>query len=140
MAGIETVSSPEGRRWAAAGLEGDAAHLADGGVRVRVVRRLQNDGPRLDSEALDPDPDPNPHHGDALGAGERRVCGSGWRVLDSARDMELYSHSLAGPPSQRARMLPGALAAFKVSPLGILFTIIISICICMYIHMVSFYS
>ena len=95
LAGVETVDDADDRRWAAAGLEGD------------VVRRWQSDGVRLDSE-IEPS-----SVGDA--SSRRAQPNSGWGgVLDNARDMELYTYSIASNPSQRKRLLPGAIAAFKL--------------------------
>lgn len=95
LGGIEAVDSRDGRRWAAAGLEG------------RVVRRMQSDGLRLDSEALEGS-DGQPASSTA------KVCGVGWLPLDNARDMDRYSYSIARNASQRRRLLPGAVSSFKM--------------------------
>ena len=96
LGGIEAVDSREGRRWAASGLEG------------RMVRRLQSDGLRLDSEALEGSDGPQGASSTA------KVCGVGWLPLDNARDMDRYSCSIASNASQRRRLLPGAVSAFKL--------------------------
>jgi hypothetical protein len=93
LAGVEAVRQPEARLWAAAGLEGG------------VVRRLQSDGIRLDTEATSSNP--------AL-LRERQNQGQQWDVLDNPRALERYTPSLVSSPSARKRLLPGAVAAFKL--------------------------
>jgi len=96
LAGVETVDGVEDRRWATSGLEGE------------VVRRWQSDGTRLDSEATE-EPSVLPRSGGG-GGGDNRP----WEVLDNPRTMELFTYSIASNPSQRKRLLPGAIASFKL--------------------------
>ena len=115
LVGVETVASGEDRWFAASGLE------------RKVIRRLQSDGPRFDSEGVneqeygkeimpvstDNDDDNKDQDGKAWIQAAVKAKRDDWKHLDRPEDMDLYTMAVARAPEQRKKLLPDALALSK---------------------------
>ena len=125
LLGVDSVDSAHSRYYAGSGL----------GSR-NVIRRLQSDGMRLDSEMHDNNDKSKTSTAVATATAVDAVNKSGkkaaadektkaravatlhahklWKPLDNRRDVEMYDMAIASDISKRAHLLPGALAASKV--------------------------
>ena len=105
IVGVETVDSAKGRFYASSGVD------------RKVIRRLQSDGLRLDSEILDNNAAGNT---DAESAAQLKPASFAkksqrlWTPLDNKKDLELYDMSLCSDIAKRAHLLPSAIAAVKI--------------------------
>jgi hypothetical protein len=116
IVGIETVNSLKNRYFASSGLE------------KKIIRRLQNDGLRLDSDILDnnnPQVQDNADTDTDSNSNKKNVVNpllssktiqqkKLWEPLDNRKDCELYDMSLSSNFSKKLTLLPGALAACKI--------------------------
>jgi len=111
IVGIETVEGAQGRFYAASGLG------------RKVLRRLQSDGLRLDSEIMDNNDVSNTDFPEATVKSHIQSAKDGdspvklrrlWAPLDNRKDLELYDMSLCSDIAKRAHLLPSAIAACKI--------------------------
>ncbi len=119
IVGVETVESAHSRFYASSGLE------------KRVIRRLQSDGLRLDSEVIDNNEKDKSRDSslntaslpsfkgiDVIAKMNTKISSKDihklWKPLDNRKDVEMYDMALASDISKRAHLLPGALAASKI--------------------------
>ena len=116
VAGIEAIHDSTSKMWAASGLK-DASITAkrDGVVATKervVVRRLQSEGPRLDTEIIAL---PGGHTGEVSKSRQaKQAQAEGWVKLTDPREIEVYSMAIASDPGARRKLLPSVISRSKL--------------------------
>lgn len=107
LAGIEAVSDPNDKLWAASGLI-DNSIIKTNTNRV-MVRRNQSDGLRLDTEITSLENATKQLRKVDVVATEKR-----WEPLTDPREMETYTMAIASDPGARRKLLPTVISKSKL--------------------------